>query len=464
MLDYALNGGFLVDPVTKVTARGNLGIQNGRIALLTTDELDAETVLDVRGRCVCPGFIDVHAHVDGIGAYKDTVTCAKLSLLQGVTTLVSGNCGVSVSDVDGFFRRMDRGFPVCQAELIGESALREAVGLSDIYAPATPEQIARMEALARSALDHGACGVSFGLGYVPGTSMDEVFALARIVKEYGRVVAVDTRMEDNYDLQSLEETINISRVTGARVIVSHFVYQYGQGVIEEALQMMRDARDEGLDVWADSGMYVDWATTIGSECYREAFVFSHCCQLPMLLVATGKYAGRSMDIDLYREMRKNYPHETVICRTGWEDSILPPFACDFIMPSSDAAPYNKGEGHPQIAGSFAAFFRMVREERNLSLEEAVYRATLLPAQTFGFGEKGRLEVGADADITVFDFAKIRDVAAYVDKGRPDAPPQGVDHVFIGGEQAVRNGMDCNLHCGCAVRCPQQEEPVLKAAQ
>ena len=220
--------------------------------------------------------------------------------------------------------------------------------------------------------------------------------------------------------------------------------------------MVQRARAEGVDIWADSGMYVDWATTIGSECFRESFVFSHCCQLPMLLVATGKYAGRSLDIDLYREMRTLYPKETVICRTGWDESIYPPFDCGFVMPSSDTAPYDKGEGHPQIAGSFAGFFRMARETGRLSLEEAVYRATLLPAKTFGFGQKGRLSVGADADICAFDFERIQDRASYVDKGRPDAPPEGVEHVLLDGQVALAYGKLENQRLGHALRCLEEE--------
>ena len=104
------------------------------------------------------------------------------------------------------------------------------------------------------------------------------------------------------------------------------------------------------------------------------------------------------------------------------------------MPSSDTAPYNPGEGHPQIAGTFPAFFRMVRTQANLNLCDAVRRCTLLPAQVMGFDRKGRMAVGADADLVVFDPKAIRDNAMHVDCGAPDVPPDGVD--FCGaGRQA-----------------------------
>ena len=151
-------------------------------------------------------------------------------------------------------------------------------------------------------------------------------------------------------------------------------------------------------------------------------------------------------------MRTLHPNETVICKTDAEPSIALAFTRDYIMPSSDTAPYNPGEGHPQIAGTFAAFFRMVREQANLNLCEAVRRATLLPAQVMGFARKGRMRVGADADIAVFDPKTIYDNAAYVDKGRPDDPPEGIDFVLVGGTLAVRGKEVVNAAAGRALKC------------
>ena len=121
------------------------------------------------------------------------------------------------------------------------------------------------------------------------------------------------------------------------------------------------------------------------------------------------------------------------------------------MPSSDTAPYAPGQGHPQVAGSFAGFFRLVREKGVMTLEEAVYRATLLPARPFGLPGKGSLEVGADADIAVFDFDSIEDCSRYPDEGAPDAPAKGVRHVLIGGEPAIEDGQPVNLTLGRSIR-------------
>lgn len=451
MYDLKIINGCLVDPAKKSRVNASVYVKDGRIARIDAGDFLAKETVDAAGAIVCPGFIDPHGHVDGITAYRDVERCAALSLAQGVTTIVSGNCGASVTDMNDFFAFMDAGFVVNQAELIGHSALRRMVGLDDIFAPATDGQIAQMERLCRQAMEQGALGVSFGLGYVPGTSLKEVDSAAAIAKAYGGLVAVDTYMDDNYDLSGLQFVIDLCRRLGVRCQVSHFVYQYGQGVIEEALQMMDAARGEGLDIWADSGLYVDWASGIGSECFRESFVYADGFDMSTLLVATGPFTGQRLGDELYWEMRTQHPRDSVICKTGWESSVYPPFTRDYMMPSSDTAPYNVGEGHPQIAGSFAGFFRRVREDRFLGLEEAVYRASLLPAQVFGLGAKGRLAVGYDADITIFDEAAIADMAAYPDEGRPDAPATGVKCVLIQGKLALKDGKILNDGLGQALR-------------
>ena len=452
-MEYTLciNNGRVIDPEAGTVRLASVGVRDGRIAAVSDVPLHADTELDAAGHVVCPGFIDVHGHVDGVTTYPDDRACARLSLLQGVTTMVSGNCGLSVTDAAAFFDRIDAGYPLHHAELIGGSTLRRMVGADDIYAPVTPAQLRQMGGIAREQLRRGAAGLSFGMGYTPGTTVEEAAELARVAAEFGRVVSIDTRMRDDWDLDSLRDAIEIARRSGARVIVSHLVYQYGEHLMAQALELLDEARAQGLDVWADSGLYVDWATSIGSECFRESYIFAHENILPNLLVATGQYTGRRLDEALYRTMRTQHPNETVICKTGAEASIPMAFTRDYIMPSSDTAPYEPGQGHPQIAGSFVAFFRLAREAGAPELVDAVRRATLLPAQVMGFARKGRMAVGADADLVVFDPQAIRDNAAYVDRGAPDAPPDGIDAVLVSGRIAVQGRKVVDDACGRALR-------------
>ena len=123
MYTLCINNGLVIDPETETARIASVGVENGRIA-----PLEAEMQLNAAGHVVCPGFIDVHGHVDNVTAYPDHEACARLSLLQGVTTMVSGNCGLSVPDVAEFFRKMDQGYPFHHAELIGGSTLRRMAG------------------------------------------------------------------------------------------------------------------------------------------------------------------------------------------------------------------------------------------------------------------------------------------------------------------------------------------------
>ena len=183
MLDLILREGWLIDPERLTMLPGSLGVKDGKIAGIYPMGAalpEAAEVVDLHGDAVSPGFIDVHAHLDG------HVECGRRSLLQGITTSFGGNCGLSPVDMGAFYASQKDGFCVHQAEFVGHSfSLREAVGLTDTRQSARPDQIAQMKALARRAMDDGAWGVSFGLDYCPGCSFREVEALGRLTAEYG---------------------------------------------------------------------------------------------------------------------------------------------------------------------------------------------------------------------------------------------------------------------------------------
>nr|MDD6335337.1 amidohydrolase family protein [bacterium] len=413
---------------------------------------DGRLTLDAAGRVVCPGFIDVHAHIDGDKPWDLVERCAGLSLAQGVTTLISGNCGFSPVPIGPFLARIDKGFPVHVGELVGASGpMRRQVGLKGNHDVANAQQIASMQHMCREAIREGALGISFGPGYVPGTSLEEMIALSRVAADQGCICAIDTRMEGPEDLYSLQEAIEMARHGGGKVQVSHFVYQYGEGVMSCALEMMEQARQSGLSLWADSGMYVYWASGVGAELFREDYVLDTPGLLHQLLMATGEHTGQRLDEALYRHVRQEHANDSVICLTGMLESIDEALRAPYVMPSSDTAPYMPGQGHPQVAGSFAGFFARVREHGLMPLEEAVYRATYLPAVTFNLSGKGRLELGADADLTVFDPSTIRDRARFCDQGRPDEMPEGIQYVLVDGKLAIDHGLPTAACAGRALK-------------
>lgn len=446
MYDIVIQGGSLIDPEKLTRRTGNIGIVKGKVEIITQQEIHGRSEYDIAGSFVAPGFIDIHGHVDW------DEYCGELSLRQGITTTVGGNCGLSPLDIGVCFASQDqKGFIINHAEMFGHSiTLRDAVGAIGPLDPATPEQLRRMEYLVEAAFEAGACGLSLGLAYSPGSSQAEIYNLSRLAARYGRVVAVDTRMYTKNDMYSLVEVLNIARQTGARIQISHLVYQYGNGMVEEALAVIDRARADGLDIRFDSGMYTQWATHIGAVLFDEKSLEVNDWPLHDILVATGKYKGERLNKQIYRELRKTAPHTAVVVLTGIEEEIYTALAHPYAMPSTDTGPYAPGEGHPQIAGSFPRYFRqMVGERYELTIMEAVRRVTLLPAETLGFHTKGRLREGMDADLVVFDMKTFRDRADFL---QPDATPEGIDYVFINGRLVLDKGAVINSSAGTAVRC------------
>ncbi|MDO4741375.1 MAG: amidohydrolase family protein [Eubacteriales bacterium] len=445
MSELFISGGIVIDPEKRERFKADVLLNGGVIAAigdLTAPE--GAQVIDASGRLVCPGFIDPHGHIDG---HQYT---AELSLLQGITTTAGGNCGFSPLDLEKFFAEQ-KAFPIHQAEMIGMCALRHAAGVYDPFQAASEEQVDRMAALCDKALCEGACGVSLGPAYTPGSSILEMQELCRVAKMHGKPVSIDTRMNSMTDLHSLQEAIDLAAHSGCTMVVSHFVYQYGVGVEEEALDMVRRARGMGIDIEIDSGMYKDWCSSIGSALFEPGVMRANGIELSHLRMITGPCIGRQPDYEMYMHLRQAHPHDAVVVMTGDQGAVYTIQRYERTMVSTDTGAYLPGEGHPQIAGSFPRYLReMVRERCELSWEDAVRHITLLPAQVFGLHAKGRMRAGCDADLVIFDPETIADRADFPGAGRPDAANEGVRCVIVGGEIAVRNGRPTGVMAGRAI--------------
>lgn len=429
-----LRGGWLIDPERMEMRPGGIGIRDGKIACLlgvSGAAPEAVEVIDLKGAAVAPGFIDVHSHLDGHDE------CGRRSLLQGITTVFGGNCGLSPIDVGAFYESQKKGYYVNQCEFVGHSfTLREAVGLRDTYQPAGSRQLAMMEKLAAEAMEEGAWGVSFGLDYCPGCAFREVQALGRLTAKYGGICPIHTRLFTMYDMYSISEAARLALETGVQVQVSHLVYQYPMvDLLEDAFEMIEFAQRRGAHICCDSGMYTDFAAPLGSASFDPENMESCDWKFSDLLVSTGDFKGLRMDEALYRKLRREAPQTEVICFSGNANSIAHAFSRDYVMISTDAGNYLPGQGHPQAAASFPMFFRVLaRETKKLSWPDAVRRATLLPAETMGLKNKGRLRPGADADLVVFDPQTIAERAVFVEA--PDAPPVGIHRVIVNGQTAA----------------------------
>ena len=260
--------------------------------------------------------------------------------------------------------------------------------------------------------------------------------------------AIDTRMFAMTDLNSLSEAIELAEVTGCRMIVSHFEYQYGVGVEYKALEMLELARARGVDMRLDSGMYKDWCSSIGSALFEPVTMRDNGIELRHLRVITGEHIGLVPDQALYEHLRAAHPCDAVVVNTGSEEAVYTIQRYPMTMVSTDTGSYAPGEGHPQIAGSFPRYLRkMVIERGELSWEQAIAHTTLLPAQTMGLGRKGRIRAGMDADLLVFDPETICDRADFPGLGRPDAAPEGIRFVIVSGEIAAENGRATGVMVG-----------------
>jgi N-acyl-D-amino-acid deacylase len=458
MYDLGIVNGIIVDPARSRLVAANICIKGGKIELITRETPESSRTIDARGQYVSPGFIDIHAHIESSRA------AGILLARQGVTTVVNGNCGMGQQNLTAYFDDADaRGFIINQLQLSGATTLRERVGVYDPYTPLDESQLHAAAELLEEDLRRGACGVSFGLEYCPGTSKSELYALSRVAARYGKLVAVHIRTDFFEGLSALDEMIEVSRVTGAAVQISHVVYQFGYGMMSHALERIDAARRAGIDVSCDSGMYTSFATNIGTAVFNESCFEKWGVSYDGVFMPGGKYAGQYLTRESYLDLRQNHPNEPAIALIGVPSEIPLAFTLPYMMCSSDAGVFamtggdDTSSAHPQDAGTFPRFLReLVRERAELTLPDAVSRITSQPAKRLGLSRKGEIAVGADADLVVFDLARLRDNAVYPNVGRGDAPPDGISHVIVGGELAIRDNEVVCDGAGKAIRVENSE--------
>jgi N-acyl-D-amino-acid deacylase len=440
MLDYLVTNARIIDPGSGRDFKGNLGIAGGKITgLYSPGEAAKEKAvreLDAEGGLLVPGFIDVHAHSD------NDIPCAEKLLAMGVTTVLSGNCGMGPVDFETFFGEFEAsGYPVNQAEMTGLSALREEAGQGDVYGSASKDQIERMKQLAKSALGRGAWGISFGIEYTPGASEKELEEMALIASNADRLISVHIGSRYPGDTDSLVSILELGMKFGIRLIISHLVYMFTGEPLGRAMEIIDNYRAKGADVWVDSGMYTAYATGAGSAVFDEKYIIGDGgFRFDRFRAATGKYAGQFLDVEKYLEIRRDFPGDSLIYDPGRPEDVFTAYSLKDVMVSTDCIGNPPGQGHPQGAATYPLFFRvMVKERKQFSLEEALRRCTLIPARAMGCAGKGRVTPGADADLVVLDWERLRERAGFPGSGNPDAPPEGVKYVFVNGALSIENG-------------------------
>lgn len=429
-------GGHVIDPANKVDAFLNLLVEDGKIAWAGKEMPEADRLIDATGKIVTPGFIDIHMHEDPV-VEGDIAQCIfPMMLRQGVTTAVGGNCGINVHDPVDYLGLVDeKGAAVNVAMFAGHEYFRKAAGAEDIYALATEAQKAEMEKNVAAALEGGCVGVSFGLRYVPGANKDEFYRAAKCCLKDKKLIASHLRDDADGVFDAIDEFCQAGLEYGLPVQISHIGSMGGFGQMEKVLEQLDGYALNGLDVALDCYPYFAFSTRIGTPTYDPGWLDRYSADYDVLEYCEGKYKGQRATKETFDEIRRDFPECITVCHVMKEEDIRLAFRHSRVMLGSDGL-MNNGQGHPRAAGSFPKFLVEFAKKGTISLYEAIEKMTVIPAQRLGLGNKGRLNVGADADITIFDYDAIRDGATFE---APATAPEGIEYVLLGGEVVLDHG-------------------------
>jgi dihydroorotase len=431
--DIVIANGRVMDPATGLDAVRHVGITGGTIRAISTARLAGRTTIDAKGLVVAPGFIDLHQHGMSDENYP-------LKAADGVTSALELEVGVG--DIERFYA--DRaGKPLINyGASVGHIPVRIAVlGDSGGFLPsgpaahraATEEELAEILRRIELGLRQGAVGVGLGIAYTPQATRWEI---AEAFRAAGRAKApAFVHMRGGGDaIAAFEEVLALSVISGAPLHVVH-VQSTGGRNTPRVLQMIAEARRHGADVTTEMYPYTASASSIQSALYDNWETYPDSAFGRFLWPPTGERLTR----ETFAKYRKQ--GGSVISFGNTEEVVRGAVADSLTMIASDGG-LRGGKGHPRGTGSYARVLgRYVREEKALGLMDALRKMTIMPARRLEtiapmMKRKGRLAVGADADIPVFDPATVIDRATYEKPGEPSA---GILHVLVNGVVVVRDG-------------------------
>lgn len=522
MFDIIINNGFIVDGTGKEPFPRSIYIKGGRIVRVGDigRREQATELIDANNKFITPGFIDMHSHSE-----LDFLVnpLAESVVHQGITTVLSFlSCGKSTGPLAGeasktiyevitnrygndsgiemdwktpseFYGRLEKqGIAVNYVNIVGATTLRECtIGLD--RRPPTESQLNRMESLAQEAMEGGAWGISTGLEYAPGSFADksEILALCRAVSRFGGIYVTHMRSYSGRYIEAVEEAIDIGRQAQIRVQMAHNRPSGKQnwGKSKVVLQMIEEARKEGIDVTSDNFPYLagltrmkelipSWAHEGGTEKFlarlqdprirarlkqeiKDGIGYSTDLSedegwktVQIISDFSPEYMGR--DIFSSARDRGADPFELAfdilihdkartwinVFEACWEDvdrMIISPTT--FVGTDAWAlAPYGvlgRWIPHPRMYGTFPKLIqRYLKEEKLLNISELSQKMSFLPAKKLGLKDRGCIKEGAWADLVIFDLANLKDTGTYTD---PHHFPQGIDYVLVNGIMVVKEG-------------------------
>ena len=496
--DLVITNARIVDGSGNPWFRADVAIKAGRIVRIGRIAPNSATqTIDAKGQILAPGFIDVHTHVESI--YN--LPSAENFVRMGVTSLVTGNCGSSATNVGQFLGRVtEKPLAVNLATLIGHGSVRRDVMGADDRAPSADE-LTRMQALVEQGMKDGAVGLSTGLIYVPGTyaKTDEIVALARIAGRNGGVYATHMRNEGDKVADAIRESILIGEQAGLPVEISHFKISNKKlwGQTPMTLGLVREARARGLSVTVDQYAYTASSTSLASRLpswlhaggfeeakkrladkatrervisdTKEALKRSGFKDYSFAVVASygpdKSFNGKSI-AEITKQVRNKSDvtsqieqmlamyeagGASMVYHSMGEDDVKRIMQEPFTMIASDAGVRQLDDSvpHPRGYGNNARVLgQYVRNLKLISLEDAIRKMTSLPAQTFGFRDRGMIREGFAADLVIFDENAIIDQATF---DKPHQYPLGISYVFVNGAVVLANNQMTEARPGVALR-------------
>jgi N-acyl-D-amino-acid deacylase len=497
--DLLVRNARVVDGTGNAWFRADVAVRDGRIARIgRLVDATAFRTIDAAGRIVAPGFIDVHTHIEGA---VEKVPRGDNYLLDGVTTVVTGNCGGSRLNLATWFSELEKlGLGLNIASLIGHNTVRREV-LGTANRQATPEEVERMRALVDRAMQEGAVGFSTGLIYIPGTysNTEEVVALAKSAAKHGGVYASHMRDEGEKVLAAIEEAVTVGREAGMPVQLSHFKIDNKRlwGSSDKSIALVEKFRRDGVDVVVDQYPYdrsstnlgitlPSWALADGEEKIKERLNDKATrARISKEMIARAKALGRDdfsyatvagfepdrslegkniseINAALGRPKSIESEAETVLelIERGGAQMVYHSMGNDDVerimrYPNTAVASdggvreFGLGKPHPRSYGTNARVLaEFVRTRGVLTLEDAIRRMTSLPARTFRLSDRGLVREGFAADLVIFDPARVQDKATFSD---PHQYSEGFDFVVVNGVVAVEDGKPNEVRGGRILR-------------
>jgi len=495
--DLVLRGGTVYDGSNSEGAAGDVAIKGDRIlAVGKFDIAGSPRIIECKGLIVAPGFIDLHSHSDS-GIVQPKTRHNANFLMQGCTTVVTGNCGSGPTDVADYFKKIDTGGAGTNIlHLLPHGSLRSRVMKGDANRPPSPDELAQMKKLAEQAMRDGACGMATGLIYTPGTfsKTDELIAIAEVVGKHGGIYASHIRNEGTQLLESFDEILTIGKLANLPVHISHIKAsgKAAWGLAPDAIQRIRDARTAGQRVTADQYPYTASSTSLSATVIpaevriweKLKAALDDAEQGPKVRHRIeqslgGRNGGESIMIASFAPERSwqgktiaqiakstnQSPLDVVLDimrRDGAqvvnfgmnEDDVRLFMREPWVATASDGSTQSldsPAQPHPRSFGTFPRKIgRYAIEGKIIPLQQAIYSASGLPAKVLGLPDRGYLKPDYYADVVVFDPATFRDVATYE---KPLQWATGTRVVLVNGQIAVEDERPTEKLAGRAIRHP-----------